>query len=321
MVYMVYQMEVAPTTGQQHWQGCVKFKQMRTMNKAKELIGYKPGGDSPFMEICRDWNASKEYCQKDDTRSPGTSSHVHGQDVGQGQRTDLEAVNQMITAGASIRDIAVAQPLTYMRYHRGIQELRLALQQPPAMERKAVLIIGATGVGKTRFVMDNFRDVYTVFDMRSPWFDGYDGQTNVLLDECGTGMMHYNILKQLTDRYPFRVPRKGGSAPWMAKNIFLTSNEPMRCWYPNLAAVHLDALERRIKTFCLPMEHTQLLEYMKDELEKPEPAGAAAAASIGSVESVSEVETSVAAAESNPIDDWLAQQGSMDLDMSEFDYE
>lgn len=262
MHYMLYQQEVAPTTGQLHLQGVVKFKKPQRLPGAKRLLG----AQHVHLEACRNWTAAKEYCKKEESRVPGTVPTELGEDVTQGQRCDVEAVVELVKSGAGIRQIAEAQPVTFMRFHRGIRELRLALQTPPAIHRKAVLLQGATGVGKTRFVMDNFTEIYNVFDMRAPWFDGYDGQKVVLLDECGSGMMHYNILKQLTDRYPFQVPVKGGSAPWMAEIIFLTSNESLQQWYPNLPSVHLDALERRIKVFTLPHEAAQLAEYMKDDI-------------------------------------------------------
>jgi len=110
--------------------------------------------------------------------------------------------------------------------------------------------------------MDNFPDAYNVFDLRSPWFDGYDGQKVALLDECGEGMMHYNILKCITDRYPYRVPVKGGSAAWMAETVFLTSNSMIHEWYPKIPHIHIAALERRIQVFHIPADLDKLDEYI-----------------------------------------------------------
>lgn len=255
MVQMVYQTEKAPTTNRIHYQGCVKFKNMTRLQAVKCMIGC----DHAHLEICRNWEKALDYCKKEDTRLEGSNPTEHGTYVKAGSRTDLSGLVAQIKSGAGLRDIADSDPVTFMRLHRGIAALRLALQPPPAILRKAFLLVGSTGVGKTRFVMDHFgKSVYNVFDIRQPWFDGYDGETTALLDECGQGMMGYNYLKQLTDRYPLRVPQKGGSAPWMATKIFLTSNEDICHWYPGIDTCHLDALQRRIKTYYLPHDMEKL---------------------------------------------------------------
>lgn len=257
MVYMCYQLERAPTTGRLHFQGCVKLRQPTRLPGVQKLLG----SGRPHVERAVEWEKLKEYCKKDETRVEGPFEF--GEDKSQGKRSDLKEATDMILAQMPMDEVAMEHPTTFVKYHAGLLKLKQMVQKPPAIDRKAILIVGNTGVGKTRFVMDRFPEAYNVFDMRSPWFDGYDGQKVVLMDECGPGMMHFNILKQLTDRYPYRVPVKGGSAPWMAKMIFLTSNDHLfENWYPGITRVHLEALERRIKKFVLPHERKELEDYV-----------------------------------------------------------
>lgn len=257
MKYMKYQLERAPTTGQMHYQGVLRLHRTMRMGAVKVLMK----SDKVHLEICKSWQKAKDYVSKEDSAIPGTIEEL-GEDGAQGERSDLRRVANLVTQRAGMKRIAEEEPVAFLKYHKGIAALSSALNQPPAGERKCILLLGDTGVGKTRFAFDNFKDVYNVFDLKTPWFDGYDGQEVALFDECGPGMMSYNMLKRLTDRYPVTVPVKGGSVPWMAKTIILTSNDVMTTWWPTISEVHYRALDRRIKTFTLPFDKDRLREYM-----------------------------------------------------------
>lgn len=259
MQYLVYQKEQCERTGRIHWQGAVKFTRSTRRGQAQLLLNLS----NVHMEPARSWDNAVQYCMKETTRLEGPWEF--GKNIKQGHRSDLDVVIKMIEEDKSIKQIADTCPREFIKFHKGIGALRSAKQEPPGIDRKVCLLLGDTGVGKTRFVFDNFKGVYSVFNMCVPWFDGYDGQEVVLFDECGEGMMGYNVLKQLTDRYPYRVPIKGGSVPWMAKVIFLTSNCPLDEWYPNAKPIHIRALERRIRTFHI-MPEGQGLDEVRDYL-------------------------------------------------------
>lgn len=195
-----------------------------------------------------------EYCEKEESRKPGTEPFKVGNPVSQGQRTDLEQLCELIKEGKGLRECAEVAPSTFVRSHKGLMALQSMLHPPPAIMRKVGLFVGSTATGKTRTVFDNLENVYTVFDTKVPWFDGYMGQENVLLDECGPGMMSHNFLKRLLDRYPMMVPIKGGSCNWMAKTIVLTSNVPIEDWYFGVTKSDYDALKRRMRIFEFPQD-------------------------------------------------------------------
>lgn len=256
--YCIYQLEKCESSGRLHLQGCIKFKVPIRMPQAKSFLGVQDA----HLEVCRDWEASKRYCTKEDTRVEGPWEL--GTDTKQGQRSDIETITEKLRNGARIKRIAEEHPREFVKFHKGFQAYKAAVDQPMHGAKTCILLIGATGVGKTRFVMDIFKDVYNVFDISKPWYDGYDGHEVMLLDECGAGnIMHYNLLKQLTDRYALTIPVKGHSVPLKAKFIFMTSNERMEEWWPNVAGIHLEALRRRIQTFYLPHDHQKLTDYVK----------------------------------------------------------
>lgn len=108
-----------------------------------------------------------------------------------------------------------------------------------------------------------FANLYTVFDIKTPWFDGYDNEDVALFDECGKGMMNINYLKRLLDIYPMSVPVKGGSVAWNPTTIILTSNIPLHLWYDNYNHEDFEALTRRIKIFKFPDEMAEARAYLQ----------------------------------------------------------
>jgi len=109
---------------------------------------------------------------------------------------------------------------------------------------------GAAGSGKTRQVYDQFDDVGELYSAPlSPnggavWFDGYVNTYHkaILLDD------YYHNYKltfflQLLDRYPMKLPVKGGFADIGNVDIYITSNISLENQYPN--APDQQAIRRR----------------------------------------------------------------------------
>ena len=153
-----------------------------------------------------------------------------------------------------MRQVAETHPNEIVKFHKGLLYLQQLLNGQGDGEKKVALFWGTTGTGKTRMAFDHLDDLYTVFCTKTPWFDGYNNHKNVLLDECGPGMMNHNFLKRILDRYPMQVPIKGGSVWWKPRTIVLTSNCPLRNWYPGIEEQDYKALERRIRIFEFPRE-------------------------------------------------------------------
>lgn len=258
--YLLYQLEKAPTTGTYHLQGCVSLKDPAKMTGVKKIFN----STTIHVEKAKDWEKLKDYCRKAETRE--MEAIEWGKDGEQGKRSDLEALAATIKGGSTLSTIADTQPGMFIKYHRGLQALRTALMRPKAMERKVILCWGKTGTGKTRLAYDLFptEDIYSVFCIKSPWFDGYDGQKVAILDECGPGMMNHNFLKRLLDRHPMTVPVKGGSIPWNAETIILTSNLPIEMWF-QIATEDMLALKRRMSIYEFPQEREDAIAYAQGQ--------------------------------------------------------
>lgn len=163
-----------------------------------------------------------EYCKKD-----GTFVEFGGLSQPQrGRRTDLEEIKEMLDSGSSMLSVAEQHFSQFLQYRRGF-EAYASLRRPPALraDLKVYVLWGDTGVGKSRIVHHLFPEIGHVHDSSLQWFDGYNGQSRVLLDDFrGDGVKPHFLLKVL-DIYPLQVPVKGSFVAWNPERIYITSNE------------------------------------------------------------------------------------------------
>ena len=94
---------------------------------------------------------------------------------------------------------------------------------------KVYLLWGTSGAGKTRYVHDMWgEEVYTLAGQKPLWFDGYDGQKVLLIDEF-EGVEEFgrsNLLKCL-DIYPYYAPVKGGFVCAQWEKVYITGNNDL----------------------------------------------------------------------------------------------
>lgn len=84
---------------------------------------------------------------------------------------------------------------------------------------------GPTGTGKTRrawYEANQLGGTVYIKSGGAKWFDGYDGEENVIFDDLRSSWFEFSFLLKLLDRYPCRVETKGGSRQWKAVNIWIT---------------------------------------------------------------------------------------------------
>ncbi len=93
---------------------------------------------------------------------------------------------------------------------------------------------GPTGSGKSRAAAAEsvgleLGEVY--WHQGGPWFDGLDGHAVMVMDEFRPKDRTLSSLLKLLDRYPFRVPNKGGFRQMKCTHIFITCpRHPENCY-------------------------------------------------------------------------------------------
>lgn len=259
--FLTCQLERAPTTGTLHLQGCMSTRTSSAV-RIPDIKRWGSGWELAHLEPARAWEKAVEYANKAETRVAGP--WTHGRQGRPGQRNDLARLAEMVRAGKRARDVAEEDPTSYVRYFKGLRALESATRKPYHGPRRCALFWGTTGTGKTRAVYDAFSIdvIYAVADVRTPWFDGYEGEPVVLFDEMGLGCMDLNKVKTLTHRYPAQVPVKGGMSPWMAETVILTSNTHWSHWYPKATSEDFAALQRRCEVFHFPDQRQEAIEWI-----------------------------------------------------------
>lgn len=234
--YFVMGREVG-ASGTPHLQGFISFNKRETARSVKSIVGSRA-----HVEIAKGTpEQAATYCKKDgDFFEYGTVP------VGRGKRSDLDVIFERVKAGATRDEIRDEFFKTYARYYRAIDALISDCQSLRDWQTEVIVYWGKTGTGKTRQVFE-FHDRADIYiHPGDHWFDGYTGQPVALFDDfCGSEFKLTYLLK-LLDRYPMKVPIKGGFVNWIPKKIFITSNKNPDDWYPCAYSEHRNALKRRL---------------------------------------------------------------------------
>jgi len=191
------------------------------------------------------YEQNKAYCTKAETRVEGPFEW--GEPPSQGKRTDLEEIKAKLDSGTPMKQIAQEHFASYLRYNRGFDRYKILTQAPRQGPVETWLFYGPTGCGKTRKAKEMFPDAYD--KAVGPWWDGYDGQTEVLLDEHNTPWMRWDMLLRMLDPLglPLMVETKGSTVQLRANKFIFTCNVPPEDWYKDeRIRANQAALDRRI---------------------------------------------------------------------------
>lgn len=238
--FVIFGREICPTTGRRHLQGFLYFKHAVTRSGVKKRLG--EGFGAVHLEASKGTvRENVVYCSKEG------DFECYGEQPSQGQRADLIEIRDKIQAGVDERSIAEDHWNQWVVYRRSFAAYRKLLLQPGMrLQCKVYLIVGASGTGKTRYVYERFHGteggLWMSHDPTLKWFDGYNGEKAVLIDDFRGGA-DFEFMLRLLDSYPCKVPVKGDFVQWQPDYIFITSNTEPGAWYPD---VDLAPLTRRI---------------------------------------------------------------------------
>lgn len=250
MKYLVYQVEICPRTGREHFQGYVEFVNPTRLSALKKF------DSSAHFEVRKGTrDEARDYCMKRESRKPDTEpiELAEWQEVAPGQRTDLHEIKEEILEGKSMEHVATNHFTQWVMYRRSFEEFQNLTFRSRSVDEPPIVtwIYGKSGSGKTRFVFDlveNKDDIWTNGDWK--WFDGYRNQSIVLFDDIAPSECYpLTQFLRLTDRYPLQVPIKGGFVKWLPKYIYITSNyHPKDVWAYECETnpTRLEAILRRI---------------------------------------------------------------------------
>lgn len=233
--YIVFGREIGES-GTRHLQGYIELPRKLRFASIKRFLGERAHLESRRGSA----EQAATYCKKDGDYSEFGELSLPNP----GKRTDLEQVSTAVREGMPLKRIAEEYPATFIKFHKGISALKNVLDEPRREKPTVMVLTGEPGIGKSRFVHDKETNLYS--HPGGTWFDGYSGQEAALFDDFGGSEFKLTYLLKLLDRYPMKVPVKGSFVEWKPNRIYLTSNRTPDEWFANAAAIHLEALWRRI---------------------------------------------------------------------------
>ena len=149
--YLIFGKEVGKE-GTPHLQGYVR------LNKSVRMTGLKKLFNCNSIHVEKRYASEKqaiEYCKKDG------DFIEKGELKGQGFRTDIQEITDLIYEGSSVADCVDENPSAWVKYHKGFKAVMYDRLRPINKEVKVFYLWGDAGVGKTRWVYDNYDDIYS----------------------------------------------------------------------------------------------------------------------------------------------------------------
>lgn len=247
--YVVYQRELAPDTGREHFQLYMELSTPYPLTKVRaeceglELSWMKARKGSQKQAI--------DYCCKDDSRIEGPWHW--GEKKNQGQRVDLEDMRKDLDKNLPMKRIAQDHFPVWIKYPQAVKQYKALIQEQRSTPPEVYVVLGPTGCGKSYWAHTTFPGAYWRPNSMD-FYEKYDYEDVMILDEF-TGRIPYTDLLQLLDCHPLVLNVKNGAAEMVSKIIVITSNIHPRNWYKEeVWRKHCDSwetspLKRRLDEF------------------------------------------------------------------------
>lgn len=248
--YLVVGVEIGEQ-GTMHLQGYVELTQpMRIQAVKAALAPARP--TVPHLETRRGTREQARSYVADDDKESSLGWVEAGEWIrgGQGHRTDLDECKRKLMDSVPMVEIAEEHFQTWCNNYRAFDKFRFLQQQrsSPRWRNVTVTILwGVSGAGKTRAAYAASDSLFVIHQPESGslWWDGYENETTLLIDEF-TGWISMTRLLGICDGYPLRLSTKGGHSWAFWTHVIITSNRPPTQWYkPEVFQDHPGALKRR----------------------------------------------------------------------------
>lgn len=245
----IVSLEKGDKTKKQHLQCYIELKHPKTMSATKSAYFSKKS----HLEM-RKGSAFQawEYCEKEDKSPFIKGDKPEATTKGSSIWT---LIKRDIDEGSSEWDIMTKYPASYARYSTGIckmihaHDLKVKVNKWRAVE--VIYLYGPTGIGKTRSCLSRVEDVsdaYRVTNYNNP-FDGYQGQSVLILEEFTTDSFRFTNLLVYLDGYYCQLPCRYADKVSNWDTVFIVSNSALTTHYPRIQEFYPEsyaALERRI---------------------------------------------------------------------------
>jgi len=230
--YYSVQEEKAPETGHLHLQGYVGFTNPRAFTSMQKLF---PGC---HLEMAKDPSKAYDYCSKEDSWTgrvriksadcPPTAEENKG-----GLKQEVWKKFLTFAEQHTWDECIDAFPSLWAREEPGMRKHyeRLHILKKVVPKKEVFVFWGPPGTGKSTSVKAQLNTEYFQL-MDGKWWDGYNYEDTVFIDDFQPGQMSRASLLRLMDPGAARMEVKGGTCNVIAHKIYITSNWSPDEWYP-----------------------------------------------------------------------------------------
>lgn len=229
--------------GYLHWQWVLYTRDKTSLGTLKTK--YPTTHFEPSRSSAADAYASKEKTRVqlgDDCEFVGILNWTKGiKSFNPNSTTDWDGIKQLAKSG-KLDEIPSG---LYIRFYTTLKRIYADHLVAPAIQRECTVFWGPTGTGKSHRAFEQAGECFYVKMPTTKWWDGYQCQESVIIDEF-RGVIDISHLLRWLDKYPVLVEVKGGTIPLFAKRFYITSNLEPKFWYPDVDNATMEALLRRL---------------------------------------------------------------------------
>jgi len=229
--------------GTPHLQGYAEFANPRATGEnwknMKKCFGSERYHFEPRRGTAQQASDYCEYADYPECIVKNDPLYKFGEISQQGNRTDWNtAVSTLATK--TVVDVIQTQP-QLLPAIRALERYKQLVIEPIEREVRVIVLIGPPGTGKSHYCWEKHPNLFS--KSSGQWWDGYNGEETILLDDF-YGDYDYPELLKVLDRYKYRVPIKGAFVGARWTTVYITSNQEPERWYKQYKRI--DALNRRI---------------------------------------------------------------------------
>jgi hypothetical protein len=232
-----------------HWQVVVAYAKKVTLTAVRNCFG-------PYHAEATRSAAAEDYVWKEETAVVGTRFELGEKAMKRNVEKDWDDVWEKTKQG----DLMSIPADVRIRCYATLKRIKKDYEQAPFRDGINVQVYwGVTQSGKShRMFEESYKDgiVPYVKSSTTKWWDGYQGQQRVIIDEF-RGQIAIEHLLKWCDKYPCFVEEKGGQIALRAIEIWICSNVAPILWYPGIDESTRDALLRRLRVTHFPFRHGQ----------------------------------------------------------------
>lgn len=215
--------------------------------------------------------------EKEDSKIEGMQFEIGTApiEIGQGHRSDLDRVEEMIESGMTPEDI-FALSISYRLHEKEIRAQYMAKRKretPLFRDVNVTWHVGESGSGKSysmvKLIEENPDNVYLMNDYTGGGLDLYQGEKILFLDEF-RGQLRYSVLLNMLDGYRTQVHCRYTNVYALWTEVHITSVLPPEMVYNKMVTENKDVdtlkqLMRRINT--IQYHYRQSGEYLTYEMD------------------------------------------------------